>query len=170
MQRRLVVLAVVAMGCRGSKCKDALEHFALPSSAKVVAACQQDGWTEAQLACIKQAPNWTGLDFCSLSEAQRTHVAAAVAGEDPTSAARATVRRYVAAYPAWHADHPRDPCPAILFDLAKYTAFDPKDPWGHDYDELCGRDLPPTVTEGIAVVSAGPDGVMNTADDIHSWE
>jgi hypothetical protein len=170
MSWKVIVGVALATGCGNSKCKEAIKHFALPAEAKVAKACVDDKWTDAQIACIKQAPNWTSLDFCSLDEAQRTHVAAAMAGSDPASAARATVRRYAETYPAWHADHPRDPCPAILFDLSKYTAFDPKDPWGHDYDMLCGRDLPAAVPTGIAVVSAGPDGVMETADDVRSWE
>ena len=168
---RIVFLLALASGCRGSKCKEALAHFgALPHAAQVAEVCVDDAWTDAQIVCIKRAPTWPELDYCSLSDAQRAHVAAVMAGPNPTETARATARRYAAAYPAWHADHPRDPCPPILLALQPYTPIDPKDPWGHDYDLRCGADLPPAVTSGIAIVSNGPDGVAGTADDLHSWE
>ena len=71
MSWKVIVGVALAMGCGNRKCKEALAHFALPAEAKVVKACVDDKWTEGQIACIKQAPNWTGLDFCSLDEAQR---------------------------------------------------------------------------------------------------
>jgi len=60
-------------------------------------------------------------------------------------------------------------CPKSLDDLVaqKYIPKKNKDPWNHDYILRC----PGTInTDGIDVVSLGPDGQEGTADDIKAVE
>jgi hypothetical protein len=58
--------------------------------------------------------------------------------------------------------------PASLAELvdAKMVQSPPKDPWGHDYALTA-----PGAKSGktVDVVSNGPDGAANTADDIGNW-
>jgi hypothetical protein len=61
-------------------------------------------------------------------------------------------------------------CPAKITDLLEYTdRKDIKDPWKHDLEMFCGANLPKTA-KGIAIQSAGPDGKLDTKDDIKSWD
>ena len=60
-------------------------------------------------------------------------------------------------------------CPKSVDDLVaqKYMPKKQKDPWNHDFILRC----PGTVnTDGIDVVSLGPDGQEGTADDIKAVE
>jgi general secretion pathway protein G len=60
-------------------------------------------------------------------------------------------------------------CPKTLDDLVaqKYLPKKNKDPWNRDYILRC----PGTInTDGIDVVSLGPDGQEGTADDIKAVE
>ena len=60
-------------------------------------------------------------------------------------------------------------CPKSIDDLVaqKYMPKKQKDPWNHDFILRC----PGTVnTDGIDVVSLGPDGQEGTADDIKAVE
>src|SRR4051812_38750253 len=73
-------------------------------------------------------------------------------------------------YPTWAVKHVEQACPKQLVDLiAEVGMKDIKDSWGHDLKMFCGADLPKGAT-GFAVVSAGPDGAFDTADDVRSWE
>jgi general secretion pathway protein G len=60
-------------------------------------------------------------------------------------------------------------CPKSIDDLVaqKYMPKKQKDPWNHDFILRC----PGTVnTDGIDVISLGPDGQEGTADDIKAVE
>jgi len=67
------------------------------------------------------------------------------------------LRRFV----AWAPEHQGMPCP----DLAALGDA-PSDPWGHPFRLTC-TDQPGD--QIIGAISAGPDGVPATADDIASW-
>ena len=67
------------------------------------------------------------------------------------------LRRFV----AWSPEHQGMPCP----DLAALGDA-PSDPWGHPFRLTC-TDQPGD--QIIGAISAGPDGVPDTADDIASW-
>lgn len=93
-------------------------------------------------------------------------------GEAKGELARVMARKLAnEAYPQWslRAASPGG-CPATA-DLAEYVAQRPdfKDPWGRPYVVRCGEQLPPGV-QGIAVLSSGPDGKPDTADDLRSWQ
>ena len=73
------------------------------------------------------------------------------------------------AYPSWSMAHPEKACPAKLTDLLEYMDVKTiKDPWKHDLKMFCGANLPKG-SKGFAVQSAGPDGKLDTADDVKSW-
>ena len=84
--------------------------------------------------------------------------------------ARFTAKQYVLrAYPLWQASHPQ-PCPASMLELNEYSnSKDTKDPWGRDYEMLCGVHAPDGAKQ-IAVFSRGPDGAAGTADDVMAWD
>jgi hypothetical protein len=68
------------------------------------------------------------------------------------------------AWPKWQAEHPKQKCPAKLAEVAKYFGDQPdlpviKDPWGNDLVMKCDD-------KGFSVVSMGPDGKLDTADDV----
>jgi len=85
-----------------------------------------------------------------------------------TDVARATVKKYAfEAYTQWSTRN--SGCPANLAALNEYmNNKDTKDPWGNEYQMLCGDQLP-AGAKGIGVMSTGED-VKNPADDIKSWE
>jgi general secretion pathway protein G len=60
-------------------------------------------------------------------------------------------------------------CPASIDDLvaSKHLQKKPKDPWGKEFILKC----PGTSdSDGVDVMSTGPDRQEGTADDIKSWE
>ncbi len=66
------------------------------------------------------------------------------------------------AYPMWAAKHPSEACPSSIEDLKEYVERDVvNDAWGVPRKWACGD-------TGFVVQSAGPDGKMDTADDIKS--
>ena len=69
----------------------------------------------------------------------------------------------------WAARNPTLTCPASLAELALFIDGDLADPWGRPMLLLCGPTLPADA-RGLGVVSAGPDGQPETADDITSWQ
>jgi general secretion pathway protein G len=85
--------------------------------------------------------------------------------------ARATVKKYAfEAYTQWSMRNSGKQCPDDLAELNEYmNNKDIKDPWGQDYQKLCGDQLP-AGAKGMAVFSMGEDGKPNTADDVKSWE
>ena len=93
---------------------------------------------------------------------------------DKAQLVQVLVRAYVVeAYPEWQKANPGKTCPASLAELAGFLGAPPDvptmvDPWDHPLVLLCGKDLP-AGAQGIAVMSAGPDGKPGTADDVKSW-
>ena len=90
---------------------------------------------------------------------------------------RLTRRLAYEAYPTWSMQNPDKPCPEKVDELvtALVTLMDDKtgtivnkDPWGHELKMFCGPTLPADA-RGLAIQSAGPDGKLDTADDIKSW-
>jgi hypothetical protein len=53
---------------------------------------------------------------------------------------------------------------ASIDDVSFYVDGDSRDPWKTRMETICRPD------GGFGVVSAGPDGSFDTADDIHSWD
>lgn len=89
----------------------------------------------------------------------------------PGMMTQGAVRQYVTAiYPDYLKANPTKPCPSMQ-ELAAFVAEDATttDEWGKPLLVVCGKDLPPGVTTGIAIISPGPDGQLGTADDIKSF-
>ena len=85
---------------------------------------------------------------------------------------KALVKKYVyEGFLDWARKNPTKGCPSSLQEVA--TAMgrnDSKDAWGRELLMFCGDTLPPgAAADGFAVMSLGPDGQQNTADDIKSW-
>ena len=64
-------------------------------------------------------------------------------------------------FAAWSRDHAGAPCPdgALLGGVVL-------DPWGHPIELTC-TDQP--ADQLVGAVSAGPDGIMGSGDDVASW-
>jgi hypothetical protein len=72
-------------------------------------------------------------------------------------------------YPQWAAAHAEVECPKTIAELAEFgTNKNMTDIWGTPYEMKCGPTLP-AGAKGFAVLSAGPDRKLDTADDIKSW-
>jgi hypothetical protein len=66
------------------------------------------------------------------------------------------------AYPQWAAAHADKECPATIGELLEYTNDKAaRDPWGNELRFDCNHGRP-------TVRSAGPDGKLDTPDDIVS--
>ena len=72
------------------------------------------------------------------------------------------IKAVLASLVAWSRDHVGAPCP----DMAA-VGGEVQDPWGHPILITC-TDQPGD--QVVGAVSAGPDGVIGTADDIASWQ
>jgi hypothetical protein len=68
------------------------------------------------------------------------------------------------AFAQWLMSHPGETCPGSIDDVSLYVGADSRDPWKSRMETICRTD------GGFGVVSAGPDGSFDTADDIHSWD
>jgi hypothetical protein len=70
----------------------------------------------------------------------------------------------------WKQKNPDKPCPPSIGHLAASVGpqIPTKDEWGNDFVLKCGKDLPAGAKD-LAVISAGPDGKLDTADDIKSY-
>jgi serine/threonine-protein kinase len=66
----------------------------------------------------------------------------------------------------WAATHPTAACPNHG-ELASVVDGGLVDPWGHPLVVTC-RDQP--TDQIVGVISAGPDGVLGTGDDVASWK
>ncbi|HEX4456692.1 MAG TPA: type II secretion system protein GspG [Polyangia bacterium] len=92
-------------------------------------------------------------------------------GDGTTSVHETTVRtmRAVSTALARYQAHYDEPCPRTLWTLVSsgYLPAFPRDGWGETFVYQC-----PSSRGGdrADLVSAGADGHLNTADDIHSWE
>ena len=141
----------------------------------VAKRCTEDAWSADAIRCFRDAVTERALTACvdTLTHAQKAkldevELPARRPLDDSTRAKHAVQKYAFEAYPAWATQHPDQACPATLAELAPYTDVKQVDPWGHPYKVMCGASLPPDV-RGLAAASAGPDGVFDTADDIHSW-
>ncbi|HEX4453253.1 MAG TPA: hypothetical protein VH143_20420 [Kofleriaceae bacterium] len=145
-------------------------------SAHVVQHCVADGWSATTLKCLNDAATHAAAQACAgtLTAAQ-LHALGDADGPrrsaDPHELAVIAVKQYAfEAYPRWAVEHPDQACPGALAELRELTSFDSDlDPWGHPYRVLCGASLPAGV-KGLGVQSAGPDGQLDTADDVRSWD
>ena len=94
--------------------------------------------------------------------------------DSQTDIAKLAVKKFASeAYPQWALKNTDKACPESLLEIAQHTGkteADTKDPWGTTYKMICGAgQLPAGVSDGIAVLSFGPDKVEGNADDIKSW-
>lgn len=80
---------------------------------------------------------------------------------DPNAEVAARTKDVLRRFVAWSRDHQGAPCP----DLAALGDA-PSDPWGYPFRLTC-TDQPGD--QIIGAISAGPDGVPGTGDDIASW-
>ena len=95
-------------------------------------------------------------------------------GKSQGDIAKLAVTKFASeAYPQWALKNTDKGCPESLLEVAQHigkTEADTKDPWGTPYKMFCGAgQLPAGVSDGIAVMSFGPDKAEGTADDIRSW-
>jgi serine/threonine-protein kinase len=81
---------------------------------------------------------------------------------DPNAALAANMTGVIDRFVAWSHDHAGEPCPNVA-SLGKV----PDDPWHHAFRLTC-TDQPGN--QMIGVISAGPDGIPNTSDDVASWQ
>jgi serine/threonine protein kinase len=88
-------------------------------------------------------------------------VPAAPVRPDPAVEVRSQIARVLVAFAAWAPDHAGAPCPdAVALGASP-------DPWGHPWRITC-TDQPGD--QIVGVISAGPDGVVGSADDVASWQ
>lgn len=87
--------------------------------------------------------------------------AAKPSAPDPNVVLTNRMKAMLTSFVTWSHDHVGAPCPdtAALGD-------DLQDPWGHPFKITC-TDQP--ADEMIGAISAGPDGVFGTPDDVASW-
>jgi hypothetical protein len=85
----------------------------------------------------------------------------------PKGQARRVVHRLAfQAFPRWAAQNPVKACPSSLAELSAFAAgISTVDPWGKPYGLICDPD-----TREVGVYSPGPDGTVDTADDVNSWD
>ena len=81
---------------------------------------------------------------------------------DPTTRLASEMKAMLASFVAWSHDHAGAPCPDAMA-----LGSPVHDPWGHSLEVTC-TDQP--ANQLVGVISAGPDGVPGTADDIGSWQ
>jgi hypothetical protein len=81
---------------------------------------------------------------------------------DPSAGLAGQITQVLTRFTAWSKDHAGAPCPGAA------ELGDPVlDPWGQPLAITC-TDQP--ANQIIGVISAGPDRVAGTADDIGSWQ
>ena len=73
----------------------------------------------------------------------------------------AQMRNVLDRFALWSHEHPGAPCPDLLA-----LGIPTLDPWGHDLQLTC-TDQP--ANQRVGAISAGPDGLTGTDDDIPSW-
>ena len=85
---------------------------------------------------------------------------------------RAIVKKYVyEGFVDWARRNPTKGCPSNIQEVSEQMGrADSKDTWGRELIWYC-RSLPAAAErDGFAVASLGEDGLLDTADDIRSWE
>jgi tRNA A-37 threonylcarbamoyl transferase component Bud32 len=86
---------------------------------------------------------------------------------DKAELAKLHIRKVLTAFAGWAASHAGAPCPSAS-DLASAMG-DAKainDPWGHAVAITC-TDQP--ADQAVGAISAGPDGIFSSDDDVASW-
>jgi hypothetical protein len=63
------------------------------------------------------------------------------------------------AYGEWAVAHPDSICPTSIYELTSVLGEVAGDPWGRSFRMICTDDR-------VVIVSAGPDGIFGTSDDI----
>lgn len=96
-----------------------------------------------------------------LSDARVSDLASVPPPTSPQAILTTQMTAVLTRFAAWSRDHARAPCP----DLAT-LGLAARDPWGHDLELTC-TDQPADQT--IGALSAGPDRVLGTDDDVPSW-
>ncbi len=86
----------------------------------------------------------------------------AVVAPDPNAVLTERMTAVVTQFAGWARDHEGAPCPQLA-DLGEPTT----DPWGHPLAITC---LDQPQNQMVGVISAGPDGVTGTTDDVGSWQ
>jgi serine/threonine-protein kinase len=81
--------------------------------------------------------------------------------ESPEARVAVPMGTVLARFIAWSRGHAGAPCPDVVA-----LGITVADPWAHPFRITC-IDQPDD--QMVGVISAGPDGVMNTADDLVSW-
>ena len=110
-------------------------------------------------AALRWTPWWLGgLAIVFVIGARLASYFEGYFGVSEVEIARQIAYRYAhTTYHVWLAAHPEQPCPTL-----EQMGVEVKDPWGGDYQRVCGPDV-------MFVWSAGEDAKLGTDDDIHSW-
>jgi general secretion pathway protein G len=92
-------------------------------------------------------------------------------GESKDKRAEIIVDEYAnKAYTQWMLNNQGKQCPDSLSELARYTNHEETvDPWDNELIMLCGQNAPDGVPNRFGIVSMGPDGKLDTDDDVKSW-
>jgi serine/threonine protein kinase len=85
----------------------------------------------------------------------------AAKASEPNAEISARTKDILTRFIAWSRTHQNAPCPDI-----SVLGDQPRDPWGHAFRLTC-TDQPGD--QIIGAISAGPDGMSSTVDDIASW-
>jgi tRNA A-37 threonylcarbamoyl transferase component Bud32 len=86
----------------------------------------------------------------------------APASPDPSAELSRPMKALLSGFAAWSREHAGAPCPR-----ASALGAPVSDPWGHPLELTCS-DQP--ANQIIGAISAGPDGVLGTPDDVGSWQ
>jgi hypothetical protein len=81
---------------------------------------------------------------------------------DPQAELSRQMKALLSGFAAWSREHAGARCPRALALGAPVS-----DPWGHPLELTCS-DQP--ANQIIGAISAGPDGVLGTPDDVGSWQ
>jgi|HubBroStandDraft_6_1064221.scaffolds.fasta_scaffold917996_2 hypothetical protein len=172
-----LVITVTALAGSGRQPLDSDERAELARFLHDLSShCVTDSWSAPTIRCFATTTTAGGFDDCLRGlSSQQSAALDTIQKLQPRKrgldgVARHAVQQYAfEAYPMWAAAHPDQACPTTLAELREYTSDkDDNDPWGHPYKMMCGPSLPAGV-HGVAIASAGPDGMFDTADDIRSW-
>ena len=152
MGRTLIaVLGAAVVGSTGGGL--AALHFTSPRPAKLSAP------TPGSSVAVIADPVDAGVADPTPADAGHTPSVVSVPASHASLATQMST--VLSRFTAWSHDHAGAPCPELAtLGLAAH------DPWGHDLALTC-TDQP--ADQIIGILSAGPDGVIGTDDDIASW-
>jgi hypothetical protein len=92
----------------------------------------------------------------------------------PAAVTKRQMAELVGAFDGWRQANPEKTCPASVSELLVYLSepdYDAKhviDAWQHSFELRC--DHTNATAPNFGVWSRGPDGQVDTADDLRSWE